>query len=110
MGKYLEREAEAAAVRRNKLKAEASKRWQQLTRAVWRRRTLRDTYDYNAAAVVDPLDPSQRTHAAAAAAAAAPAQAHVHSYPIELQDHDDATGITRKKCVLCGLVVEVEEM
>jgi hypothetical protein len=135
MAKYLEKEAEAAAAQRKRLVAEARNRWQQLLRAVWRRRTLRDTYDYDkgngAAAASGSGSAAAAAHASptgkaavataggaaattgdavAASAAATAGAAHVHSYPIELQDHDAETGITRKKCVLCGLVIEVEEM
>ena len=55
----------------------------------------------------------QLPNTGAAAARPAPAAAaslpHTHSYPLELQEHDEATGVTRKRCT-CGFTIEVEEM
>mmetsp|Transcript_25285 Transcript_25285/g.34832 ORF Transcript_25285/g.34832 Transcript_25285/m.34832 type:complete len:85 (+) Transcript_25285:1-255(+) len=34
---------------------------------------------------------------------------HIHSFPEDLQNFNEETGVTRKKC-LCGFVVEVEEL
>ncbi|KAK3248155.1 hypothetical protein CYMTET_42373, partial [Cymbomonas tetramitiformis] len=135
---YFEEERRREHERLQKKRAEAIHRWRQINRTVWARRQLREEYgvDEQAAARPSPgcdskagrsLEVTESEEVSGAsglerggaqrgarglAALKQPGAAsgpHTHQFPLELQEYDEESGLTRKRC-LCGYVLEVEEI